>query len=219
MTYFKYSFLNSLRDELGLTMTCQRATLFLFLYLAIPAVGLGAGMGWGMHAHSPLKMIIGSTTGVVIGGVIAWQLPRLLWNMLRLFARKGWFLQPERPPDVPMMTRDEFIARSKDLRREERRQFLVWVFLFIAGAFGCSRLCLYLDRAKPQVWIQILAGIGMITFFVGCFLLRSRVAKQIVKKHGLQCPACGREITDAAGLPRLPYMGLCRHCGTKVVEI
>src|SRR5471030_979194 len=113
MSFFKYSFLNTLRDELGLTMTRQRATAFLFLYLAIPATGLGLGIAWGAQSHSPLKIIIGGATGLVIGGIIAWLLPRLLWNMLRLFARKGWFLQPAHSQSVPVMTRDEFVARSK----------------------------------------------------------------------------------------------------------
>jgi hypothetical protein len=219
MAYFKYSLLNSLRDELDLTMTRQRATAFLFLYLAIPAAGAGLGVGFGMQAHSPLKTFVAGASGLALGGVVAWQLPRVLWGMLRLCARKGWFLQPEQRQGVPVMTGEEFIARSRVLRREERRQFLVWTLLFIAGAFGCARLSFYMDRAKPQGWVQVVAGLGIATFFVGYFLLRGRAAKLLVKKHGLQCSACGREITGAAGLSCMPHMGLCRHCGAKVIEI
>ena len=219
MTYFKYSFLNSLRDELGLTMTRQRATLFLLLYLAVPAGGLGVGIGWGRQAHSPLKIIIGSAIGLVIGGVIAWLLPRLLWNMLRVFARKGWFLQPEHPQSVPVMTSDEFKARSKVLRREGRRHFLVYTPLLIAGAWGFSRLFFYMDRVNPKMWIQVLAGCGFLAFLAGYIVLYRHGWKQLVRKQGVQCPTCSREITDAAGLSGVPYMGLCRHCGTKVIEI
>ena len=56
MTYFRYGFLNTLRDELWLTVTRQRVTLFLLLYLVIPGAGLGAGIGWGKQAHDPLKI-------------------------------------------------------------------------------------------------------------------------------------------------------------------
>ena len=218
MTYFRYSFLNSLRDELGLTMTRQKVTLFALLYLAIPACGLGVGIGWGVEAHSPVKTIIGSAIGLMIGGVIAWSLPRLLWSMLRLFLRKGWFQCPQRPQSVPTMTSSEFIARSEVLRRKVLPYSLLWSLLFIAGASGCSCLAFYMDRARPHIWIQVLAGVGMPVCLVGYVYLSRRAWKRIVSGLGLQCPSCGREITDAAGLSRIPYMGVCRHCGTKVVE-
>jgi hypothetical protein len=123
MTCFKYSFLNSLRDELWLTKTRQKVTLYHLLYFVIPAAGLGAGIGWGGGAHNPVRIIVGSAIGLVTGGVIGWLLPRLLWNMLQLFARRGWFLQPEHSQAVPVMTGDEFIARSRVLSRERRRHF------------------------------------------------------------------------------------------------
>jgi len=217
-TYFKYSFLNTLRDELWLTMTRQRVTLFLFLYMWIPGAGIGIGIAWGMQAHSSLKMTLGCAIGIAMGGVIAWALPRLLWTMLRLFARKGWFLQPEHLHVVPVMTRDEFIARSKVLRREAGRHFWVWMLLFVGGALGCSRLAFYLDRAKPANWIQGLAAFGILVFFAGYFFFVRQAWKRRIRKLGLQCLACGREITAVAGLSGVPDKGLCRHCGTKVIE-
>ena len=218
-TYFKYSFLNTLRDELWLTMTRQRVTLFLLLYVMIPSAGFGISIGWGKEARSPLKIIIGCAISLAVGVVIAWALPRLLWNMLRLFARKGWFLQPEHPQSVPVMTRDEFIARSEVLRREGRRQFWVSTLLLVGGALGCARLAFYLDRAKPESWIQGLAAIGILVFFAGYFFFVRQAWKRRIRKLGLQCLACGREITAIAGLSGVPDKGLCRHCGTKVIEI
>lgn len=200
-------------------MTRQRATMFLFLYMWIPGAGIGIGIAWGKWAHSPLKMIIGCATGLAIGVVIAWALPRLLWNMLRLFTRKGWFRQPEQAQVVPVMTRDEFIARSKVLRRAGLGHFLVSTLLLVAGALGCSRLAFYLDRANRASWIQGLAGIGILVFIAGWFLLVRQASRRRVRKLGLQCPACGREITAVAGLSGVPDKGLCRHCGTKVIEI
>lgn len=219
MTYFKNSFLNLLRDELGLTVTHQRLTVFHFFYLAIPASGLGFGIVWGMQSHITLKVFIGGAIGFLIGGISAWQLPKLLWKMLRLFASKGWFLQPAHRPSVPVMTANEFITRSKALRLEGKRQFLIWSLLFIAVAFCFSQLCFYMDRTKPKVWIQVSSACGIFGILFSYFVLRSKIAKQNVKKHGLQCPACGREITAVAGLAGMPYNGLCNQCGTKVIEI
>ena len=218
MAFFKYSFLNSLRDELWLTMTRQRATLFLFLYLALPGAGLGAGIGWAAHSHSLLKTAIAGAIGLVLGGVIAWLLPRALWNMLRLFARKGWFLEPEHPQGVPAMTADEFLVRSKALMGEGRRHSLVWVLILIVGALGFSRLCFWMDRQNPPAWIQLSAAFGILAFFAGYVVLSRRAWKRRVRKLGLQCPTCGREITNLAGLPGVPPEGLCRHCGAKVIE-
>ncbi len=207
MTYFRYSFLNTLRDELGLTMTRERFTLFHLLYVVIPAGGLGVGSG-----------LIGSAIGIAIGIVFAWLLPRLLWNMLRLFVRKGWFLQPEPAQSVPLMTSDEFNARSEALSREQLLHFWVWGLLFMAGAFGLFSLAFFLDGGRPAIWVQVLAVFGILVFFAG-FFFYDRTGKQLVRKHGLLCSVCGREITAAAGCSGMPYMGLCRHCGTRLIEI
>jgi DNA-directed RNA polymerase subunit RPC12/RpoP len=218
LTFFRYTILNNLRDELSFTMTRQRATTFLFLYLIIPAFGLAAGAGIGMQAHSILKTIIGSIIGLVIGGGMAWQIPRSLWKMLGFFVGKGWFLQTKFSQSVPAITSDEFIARSLALRRSGGWQFF-YLVLFVPGLFVCAQICSYLDRAKPQVWIQILAGLGIFVYFTGYFVWNKWRWNQLVEKHGMACLACGREITSTAGLSGIPYMGLCRHCGTKIIEI
>lgn len=215
-TFFKYAFLNSLRDEVGLTLTFRKVTLLHLLCVVIPAAGLGAGSAWGTNLS---QKIIGGLTGLVIGMAISWPLSKLFWKMLCLFLRKGWFLQLKLPESVPVMTSDEFIARSKTLRQGQRQCFLVWSLIFILGALGGARLCFYMDRSKPEMWIQVFAGFCILIFFAGWFFLQSCASKQIIRKCGLECPACGREITDASGLSHIPYMGLCRHCGTKVVEI
>ena len=218
MSYFKYNALNSLRDELWLTMTRQKATMFLFLYLAIPIGGLGLGILWSAQAHSPLRMITGSAIGFASGAVLAWLLPLSLWNLLRLFSRMGWFLRSERPGNVSTMPIDEFVGRSNALRLAEMRSFRIWALLLIANASCCWWLCAYIERTDPKSWIQGLAGCSILAIFVGMFLWRRRAAKSLVRKHGLNCPTCGREITDAAGLSRVPDKGLCRNCGTRVIE-
>lgn len=218
MSYFKYNALNSLRDELWLTMTRQKATLFLFFYLVIPIGGLGLGILWTAKAYSPVRTITGGAIGFAIGVFLAWLLPLSLWNLLRFFSRKGWFLRSERPENVSAMPVDEFIRRASALRIAETRSFRIWALLLIANASWCWWLIGYIERTDPQSWIQGLAGCGILAIFIGTFLWRRRVANALVKEHGLNCPTCGREITDAAGLSRVPDKGLCRNCGTRVIE-
>lgn len=112
--YFKYTLLNWMRDELWLTRTRRRVTFFHLLCVLIPAAGIGTGIALGQVAHSLLKGIIWCAIGIAIGGVIAWLLPKLLWNMLHLFARKGWFLERQHPHATPMMTLEEFTGPGKD---------------------------------------------------------------------------------------------------------
>jgi rRNA maturation endonuclease Nob1 len=76
-----------------------------------------------------------------------------------------------------------------------------------------------MDRAKPSLWVQVLAGCAIFSAFLIYFVFRSRIAKWIVRKHGLECPVCGKEITTVAGLAGMPHKGLCNQCGTKVIEI
>src|SRR6266446_9156306 len=51
MPYFRYSFLNGLRDELYLTQTRQKVTLIAFLYVLIPVVGAAIGSAWVSGTH------------------------------------------------------------------------------------------------------------------------------------------------------------------------
>ena len=224
MPYFRYSFLNRLRDELYLTQTYQKVTLFHFLQLGMPAAGLGAGMGAGKGAHSWATGIIVGTIGCGAGLLAAWALPRVLWNMLRLFVRKGWFLLPgpqqsDNRPTWPIVTLDEFATRCKAFNREESRG----IFLFFApmiGILSClAGLAFYIDRAKPSLWVQVIAAIAIFSALIGFFVLPFRIERQRFRKHGLLCPACGKKITDTAGLVRVPEMGRCKHCGAQVASI
>src|SRR5882672_10657286 len=224
MPYFRYSFLNGLRDELYLTQTRQRVTLIALLSLLIPIAGLALGSTWGSGTHRWIKQIIGAGIGCGSGIFVAWLLPRLLWNMLRLFVRKGWFLLPEKAPsedrpEAAVITVDEFSARSKALEREEFRKIFLFAAVIVGLGLGMERVANYIDRTKPEVLIQILEGIGMVSFMAALVLWCMRMKKQLFWKHGLICWACGRKITDAAGLVRVPDRGLCKHCGAEVVSM
>lgn len=120
----------------------------------------------------------------------------------------------ESPQSTPVMTATAWAARNKGLSRLS----LIWLLLFVALAFGTSRLCFYMDRTNPALWIQILTFCGIIGAFAVYFLLGRRTRKQIVKKNGFRCPVCGNEITTTAGLAGWPKSELCNRCGTKVIE-
>jgi hypothetical protein len=70
-----------------------------------------------------------------------------------------------------------------------------------------------LIQYQPPVVIAVLLS------FVSWFYFDGRARMRLVKKHRMQCPTCTREITGVAGMAYLPHEGLCRHCGTKVIEI
>ena len=231
LVFFKYRFLNALRDEVGLTLYREKVTLLHLLCLLIPVAGVGFGWAWSAKTHDLLREIIGVLIGLVIGIAVSWPLPKLLWKTLCLFARKGWFLQLQKQETekiVPAMTSDEFIAKSKAFNREDmwpipaKKPFFpnaVFFLVAVSFALGFMRLCGYMDSSKPPDWIQVLVGMGIIAFVVGCTCLFIWLKKRLWRRHGLLCPNCGNKITDAAGLIRVPYMGLCKHCGAKIVEI
>jgi len=84
MAYFKYQFLNALRDELALTRGYRKLTLFILLYLVLPAGGLGGGLAWGAKSHSLVRIVSGGAGGILAG------------------ATQGAWLEAERFPDFRM---------------------------------------------------------------------------------------------------------------------
>ena len=88
MPYFKYAFLNGLRDELYLTYTFQKATLIHFLQLTALMGGLPVGFVAGKHTHSWAAGIVVGIAWCGLAYLAGWLVPWLLWNMLRPFRAK-----------------------------------------------------------------------------------------------------------------------------------
>jgi hypothetical protein len=222
--YFKYSLLNGFRDDLFLTVTRQKVTLIHLLQAMLATSGLSFGFCVGKGTHS---WAIGTVAGIVGSGVgllAAWLLPRLLWSILCLFVRRGWFLVPELPPSddrpaLPVITIAEFNARSDALNRGDFRRMFIALSIIFGGVLGGDYLIDYIESIKAPDWIHELAIISMLSVLIGLVPWGNRMRKRRIRNHGMECPSCGREITDSAGLNRLPEMGLCRHCGTQVVAI
>jgi hypothetical protein len=216
--YFKYGVLNSLRDELWLTFTLQKATLFLFLYAGIPAAGLGVAIAHASRSHSLLQTLLFGAAALAIGIGVAWMLPKALWFMLFEFHRRGWFLQPEPPAGIPAISAAEFIKRSDALYREESRHQWFWILGLFTWAIGTWLVLKYTESSNLPDWLQLITALctgG--TFFAGAYLF-CRSHRRLVKKHGLECPNCGREILDASGLSRILNMGHCTHCGARIIH-
>src|SRR5947209_1994777 len=209
MPYFRSKFLNGLRDELWLTMTCQKMTLFHLLSMSIPASGLGIGIASGMKAHAVSAIIVRGGIGLGVGIALALLLPRCLWKMLWLLSDRRWLLQPEPPPTVPVISWDEFLARTKAKNRDQWWHAGVWIGGFFAGIVGFNLLFSYLKRVNAPDWLSMVGLLAMIGLIIGFLISERSFYKRLVSEHGLACPNCGTEIAG---------VGRCWHCGTTVVE-
>jgi len=223
LLYFRYAFLNHLRDEAGMAVHHEKATVFHLLVMLALSGGPFVGIVLGNAAHSWLTGIVAGLIACIVGLLITVPLPMLLWRMLGLCARKGWFLAPDRAEnkqEVPVITADEFLARKQAFERDERRQFL-WA-LIAAGPVLAAVLCAirfdaYAERTKLPAYIHASVECALLGPVFAALCSWIRPTRRRWRKHGLLCPACGRRITDTAGLIRVPYMGLCKHCGVRVV--
>lgn len=80
---FKSKFLSGLYGELVLTQSFQKFTLFHLMFGVGPAFGFGIGLG---SAETTASWLIASG-GAVVGGVLAWFLPQVLWKILYRLSR------------------------------------------------------------------------------------------------------------------------------------
>jgi hypothetical protein len=120
----------------------------------------------------------------------------------------------ESPQPRPVMTAAQFTS----WRKAPQRQYLIWIFVLAPMVLGLSQLCFYMDRAKPALWIQVLAACGVFAGLALFIVLPGRMVKLSANKNGFQCPVCGNKITVSAGLAGWPHRNLCARCGTQVIE-
>lgn len=129
----------------------------------------------------------------------------------------AYYLSPgiDAPQPRPVMTAAQFTS----WRKAPQRQYLIWILvLALPMLFGISHLCSYMDRAKPAMWIQILAACALFAALALFLILPGRMMKLAAKNRGFQCPVCGNKITVYGGLAGWPRMNLCNRCGTQVIE-
>jgi membrane associated rhomboid family serine protease len=75
---FKSKFLRRLYGELVLTQSFQKFTFFHLMFGVGPAFGFGIGLGPAETTASWLYAF----GGAIVGGVLAWFLPQVLWKIL-----------------------------------------------------------------------------------------------------------------------------------------
>ena len=80
---FKSKFLRELHGELILSQSFQIFTLFHLMFGVGPAFGFGFGLG---SAETTASWLVASG-GAVVGGVLAWFLPQVLWKILYRLSR------------------------------------------------------------------------------------------------------------------------------------
>jgi hypothetical protein len=106
--YFTSRFLTGLRDELVLTFTFSKVTLFHIALALLPLLGLTVGINDGLHNHSWWRAGWQGSIGGVTGFFAAYYAPPLLWTILSFFARKGWFVRAGgQNSNEPVMTAAE----------------------------------------------------------------------------------------------------------------
>jgi hypothetical protein len=218
-TYFRFGWLNVLRDELLLALTHQRLTLFHLFLVMIPTGGLVFGILSGQENDGLWRPIVGGAIGLLTGAIVAWLLPRTLLVIFWLMQRQGWLLQPAPPVTAPLISAEEFSRRADAFNRQELRQSIYGISHFVGAAVVAKWLFGYMSRANVESWASGTTAVFILGYFVASILCFRVLRKRLARKHGMYCPNCNRLITDAAGACRVPYMGVCRHCGAKIIDV
>ena len=84
---FKSKFLTGLYGELVLTQSFQKLTFFHLMFVVGPAFGFGIGLVSPETTASWLNKAMFASGGAVVGGVLAWFLPQVLWKILYRLSR------------------------------------------------------------------------------------------------------------------------------------
>ena len=88
---FKSKFLRRWYVELVLTQSDQKFTFFHLMYGVGPALGFGLGLGTVITSvettTSWLNKAMFAFGGAVVGGALAWFLPRVLWKIFYRLSR------------------------------------------------------------------------------------------------------------------------------------
>jgi hypothetical protein len=224
LLFFKYAFLNRLRDEAGMAVHHEKATVFHLLIMIALAGGPVNGIIIGKSTGSWLIGIVIGIIVSIVGLMITIPLPGLLWRTIIILAQKGWCLVPvrsENDQEGPVITRQEFCARKKAFEHDGRRhgiQYLIAIVLF----YGVIRFLIYIGMYTEQnnlpYIIPTLVTFTLIGLVLAAIFWLIRDNRRLWRKHGLLCPACERRITNTAGFIEVPFLGLCKHCGAKIIK-
>ena len=114
------------------------------------------------------------------------------------------------------MTKQEFIARQREMMQNGNKRILIWIVLFFGGIFGCAALASYLDRhPEESLWIEAAVGIGLFAFILVNLGLMLWFGVRQQRRFGHRCPACNKALIGVLVQVAIAS-GCCGHCGAKV---
>jgi hypothetical protein len=111
------------------------------------------------------------------------------------------------------MTKQELIARQKQLKRSSILGSGGLLVVFFAVIFGNVFLGRFVDRVRPPIPVQVLYGIVIFAFLIGSVVFLNWSVKRRQRRFGMLCPACGETISGV-----LAHIAVatdrCGYCGS-----
>jgi hypothetical protein len=113
------------------------------------------------------------------------------------------------------MTKQEFIGNRQAMTRSSNRSNVVFIVMLFGGLLLIIPLAVYMDRAKPEKWIQLLYRIAVFGFLILNFSLPIWLGKRTHKRFRVECPNCRKPLVGALGQIAVSS-GACGNCGEPV---
>ena len=121
---------------------------------------------------------------------------------------------PSRAPEGTkgLMTREQFFSSRAAWSREDYRLRGIGLAVFFALACAFYILLSRMDGASDNV--QGACASGMLVVLAGFVAAVFWGAKQLLRRHGLKCPACRKALVGDPECERVvAYTGRCWRCG------
>ena len=112
-----------------------------------------------------------------------------------------------------MMTKDEFIQRSRAQQKHGNGWGILWLVLFF-GFLTCGAIFSKHLEAQSKLF-QLIFGIATVILIIGQPPLLFWLLRREIKKFGLHCPSCNKPLVGVSAQVAIAA-GHCGHCGTKL---
>jgi hypothetical protein len=216
--YFRFGFLNGLRDEVWLTLTLQAKTLHHLLAFILLIAGLTGGLVRAYISVSWIPAVLGCAFGVA-GFILSWSIaPRLEWALLLFMYKKRWCMHRQDMTStnrhVELLTPEVYAERARLWSQKDN-----WLSAIYIPTMFCMAIALWyvanLFENAPN-GVMVLIGTLFAAAFLGIGMALKRARKRFGQELGLLCARCGRLITGLDGGFGIPPSGRCKHCGLQV---
>jgi hypothetical protein len=114
------------------------------------------------------------------------------------------------------MTKQEFIAKQREMTRGANKRSAIWIVFFFGGLVGCAALSGYIDRHPEEYrWIGAAVGIGLFAFLIANSALMLWFGVRQQRRFGHRCPHCNKALVGFSVQIAIAT-GNCGHCGERV---